>query len=279
MSIVEDNIITRLNYNRKEVGRKVKYSKQYHQWEFNLNGKYHKIELFHSIVSGRKKLVIDGEYLIKSESYLNNFKYKFPLDGIEFEIIQKKIDVYDLFICGKSFDIMRKEEASGTYKEIVDERLEELRKINKLNDDYDYDYDYENTNNNNNYVFEEEEEEDFDANKFNFKNENYSHNSHFRNDDDFYKSDGNNFDFSESAFEKNKKILENIDFFEDGNNTNKDNYNNNENKDNNSNNNQFNNFNFTQNNDRIDNNNMFNFNNNNKLNNNYNMYSDDKKKD
>ena len=40
MSIVEDNVITRLNYNRKEVGRKVKYSKQYHQWEFILNGRF-----------------------------------------------------------------------------------------------------------------------------------------------------------------------------------------------------------------------------------------------
>ena len=55
MSIVGDNVITRLNYCRKDVGRKLKSSKQYHQWEFSLNGIYHKIELFHSVVSGKKK--------------------------------------------------------------------------------------------------------------------------------------------------------------------------------------------------------------------------------
>ena len=70
MSIAGNNVITRLNYIQKEVGRKVKSSKKYHQWEFSLNGNYHKIELFHSLVSGRKKLVVDGDYILKDDSDL-----------------------------------------------------------------------------------------------------------------------------------------------------------------------------------------------------------------
>ena len=90
MSFAGDNLVTRLNYCKKDVGRKIKSSKQYHQWEFTLNGVYHRIELFHSLVSGRKKLVLDGEYLLKDSSYLNDFRFDLDVDGVEVEIEQKK---------------------------------------------------------------------------------------------------------------------------------------------------------------------------------------------
>ena len=37
--------VTNCYYSENNVGRKIKISKQYHNWEFCLNGNYHKIEL------------------------------------------------------------------------------------------------------------------------------------------------------------------------------------------------------------------------------------------
>ena len=116
MSIVENNVITRLNYCKKDVGRKIKASKQYHQWEFTLNGVYHKVELFHSLITGKKKLVVDGELILNNDSYLTDFKFEFEIDDKIAEIKQKQMQSYELFICGKSFDEMKKDEYMGNIK-------------------------------------------------------------------------------------------------------------------------------------------------------------------
>ena len=209
MSIAGNNVITRLNYIQKEVGRKVKSSKKYHQWEFSLNGNYHKIELFHSLVSGRKKLVVDGDYILKDDSYFNDFRYEFELDGKILELKQKKMNEYELFICDKSFNEMKKEEQEGKYIDLVKKQIEKL----KLNNEYNKIY-----KNNRNKIYEEhdfeqeeEEDEEYENNNYGFqnnynykKNIQYSNNNfsnNFRNDDDFYKSNGDDFDFSQTAFE------------------------------------------------------------------------------
>jgi len=127
MSVIGDNVITRLNYSHREVGRKFKSTKQYHQWEFSLNGTYHKIELFHSFITGRKKLVVDGDYILKDDSYFSDFKFEFEIEDIIVEIRQKKLNVYKLYICGKSFDIMKQEEAQGINKEEVEKKIEKLK--------------------------------------------------------------------------------------------------------------------------------------------------------
>ena len=285
MSIAGNNVITRLNYIQKEVGRKVKSSKKYHQWEFSLNGNYHKIELFHSLASGRKKLVVDGDYIFKDDSYFNDFRYEFELDGKIIEIKQKKMNEYELFICDKSFNEMKKEEQEGKYIDLVKKQIEKL----KLNNEYNKNY-----KNNRNKIYEEhdfEQEEDEDEeyennnygfqNNYNYKNIQYSHNNlsnNIRNDDDFYKSIGDDFDFSQTAFEKNKKILENFDFFgdDDNSNMNRNNYQNQNNQNfNQFTNNNGNNDNLSFNNNRFQNkqnNNSFNYINNNnfRINNNQN---------
>ena len=232
MSIVGNNVITRLNYCQKDVGRKFKLSKQYHQWEFSLNGEYHKVELFHSFVSGRKKLVVDGDYILKDDSYFKNFKFEFEIDGKIVELKQTKINEYDLIICGKSFKEMKKEEIDGVFKDSIEQKIEELKKNNEYNKPYNNkrnikyeEHDFE--------LEEEEDEEEYENENDSYRNEkNYNSNSisnnknNDRNDDDFYKSDGNNFDFSNTTFEKNKKILQNFDFFGDDDNNNNCNNNN-----------------------------------------------------
>ena len=234
MSIVENNVITRLNYCHKDIGRKMKISKQYHQWEFTLNGVYHKIELFHSKISGNKKLFVDGDYILKEESYYNNFKYNFEIDGKLAQIKQKKLNEYDLFICGKSFEEMKKEENDGINQDIIEQKIEELKRNNEYNnpipkkrnvnyEEHDFEMEEEEDE-------EENEDETYRNNNNNNDNKNFNLNSNLNNnrdDDDFYKKDGNNFDFSDTAFEKNKKILENFDFFGDDNISNNNNINNN----------------------------------------------------
>ena len=276
MSIAGNNVITRLNYCQREIGRKIKSSKKYHQWEFSLNGNYHKIELFHSLASGRKKLVVDGEYIFKDDSYLSDFKYEFEVDGKILELKQKKTNEYELFICDKSFSIMKKEEQEGKDSDLVEKKIEELKLCNEYNKRYinkrnqmfeEHDFEQEEeeeeceeSENNDNYV-KNNCKNDF-SNNYNMNN-NYNKNNNCRNDDDFYKSNDNDFDFSNTAFEKNKKILENFNFFGEENNSN--NNNNYQNQNNN------NNLNYINNNynNNIRNNNNINFN----FQNNYNIHN------
>ena len=90
MSFSGENLLTNLNYFKQNVGRKIKLSKNYHLWEFNLNGIYHRIELFHSIIKGNIRVLLDGKILEKQQMF------EFELDGVLIEIIKriKKILFY-----------------------------------------------------------------------------------------------------------------------------------------------------------------------------------------
>ena len=223
MSFSGQNLLTNLNYFKQQVGRTIKASKNYHLWEFNLNGIYHRIELFHSLIKGNIRVVLDGKLLG------NDSMFEFDIDGTLIEIVKKSREDFILYIGERTFNEMLKEESTGKNKDLVEKKLEDLRKknnnnnfnINKnpdiyyknnvdINLDSDDDIWYENKN----YKITNE-----NNNSINNKNK-FVNNS--RDDDNFYKSN-NNLDFSDKVFEKNKKILENINFFED----NDDNINNN----------------------------------------------------
>ena len=226
MSFSGQYLLTNLNYFRQKIGRKIKATKNYHLWEFNLNGIYHRIELYHSLVSGNIRVLLDGQILEK------NLRFDFDIDGIIVEIIKKNLEDFDLYVGERTFNEMLKEEMSGKNRDLVAKKLEDLRKKNEkigLNDN----------NGRKNLLFNQniginlDSDDDLDNENINTKK--------CRDDDDFYKSNGNNLDFSEGVFEKNKKILENINFFEEDNNNNNNNnwnnynYNNNYNVNNNSN--------------------------------------------
>ena len=214
MSFSGENLLTNLNHFKQQVGRKIKATKNYYLWEFNLNGIYHRIELYHSLVSKNIRVLLDGQILEK------DFMYAFEIDNVPIEITKRSKEDFVLYIDERTFDEMLKEEKSGKNRDLVNKKMEDLRKNNgninfNINRNERINY---NKNIDNN--LDDEDEYIINENKITNK---------FRDDDNFYKSNGNNLDFFDGAFEKNKKILENIDFFDDNDNPNNDFNNNNSN--------------------------------------------------
>ena len=96
--------VTNCYYTENNVGRKIKISKQYHNWEFCLNGNFHKIELYHSRASLKKVLYLDGKILQHENTYKNTFECSFLLDYVQCKIIQTKSDKFDFLINEKNFN-------------------------------------------------------------------------------------------------------------------------------------------------------------------------------
>ena len=105
-----------LFYEEREVGKTVSSSKKYYLWEFKLNNKHHKVEMYHSRVSTKKKLCIDEKIICEKESYKNTFEYTFILSNHRFQVIQLKSDKFDLRIDGISFGMLMVEEKNGNLK-------------------------------------------------------------------------------------------------------------------------------------------------------------------
>jgi len=86
----------------KEVGKTIKSSKKYYIWEFDLSNKLHKVEIFHSKLSGKKKLLLDGKVLTQTKSYSHEFTYSFKIDKHYFNVDYVG-DKFDLRIDNKKF--------------------------------------------------------------------------------------------------------------------------------------------------------------------------------
>jgi len=91
----------------REVGKTIKSSKKCYVWEFVLNGIRHKVEMFHSKISGKKKLVLDGKVLMESKSYSNEFTYSFKIDKNYFNVDQMGSDKFEMRIDNRSFSAMQ----------------------------------------------------------------------------------------------------------------------------------------------------------------------------
>ena len=77
-----------------------------------MNNKHHKVQLSHSKLSGKKKLIVDDEVIIenKTKKLFNN---SFQIESYEFNLVQKGDSKYDIIINEESFDyIMEKAEDS-----------------------------------------------------------------------------------------------------------------------------------------------------------------------
>jgi len=42
-------------------------TKKYHIWQFVLKDKHHKVEIFHSVLTGKKKITLDGNTLTEDQ--------------------------------------------------------------------------------------------------------------------------------------------------------------------------------------------------------------------
>ncbi len=122
--------IKNLFFNKSQVGRTIKASKNYYVWEFVLEGSVHKIEIFHSLVSGKKTLTYNGSVLSEDETYSSDFSYSFSIKKHKINIEQKSQEKFELTIDKLLFATLVDDEALGTYKFINKEndKVEDLLK-------------------------------------------------------------------------------------------------------------------------------------------------------
>ena len=71
--------------------------------------------MFHSKLTGKKKLCLDANVVIEDKSYKSDFIYSFKIEKHYFNVAQLD-DKYDLRIDNRSFDIWMHEERSGRLK-------------------------------------------------------------------------------------------------------------------------------------------------------------------
>lgn len=108
--------IEKLFKDEREVGKTFKGTKKYYVWEFVLNGKFHKVEMFHSKVSSKKKLCLDAQVLIEDKSFSTDFQYSFGIDKNYFNVVQLTMDKFDLRIDNRPFEHLMSDERSGRLK-------------------------------------------------------------------------------------------------------------------------------------------------------------------
>lgn len=108
--------IKSLFHSKNQVGRNIKSTKLYNVWEFVLEDKLAKIELFNSILSGKKSLLFNGKLIYEDESFSNDFSHSFIIKLHKISIIQKNQDRFDLLIDNYNFNTLIEDESNGNFK-------------------------------------------------------------------------------------------------------------------------------------------------------------------
>ena len=91
-------------------------SKVLFTWEFVLNGTAHKIELWDSKLSGKKKLAVNDEVIADYKDSIAVFNYSFDLDSHSFNLVQLSDGNYDIKIDGIFFNELKQAELSDRLK-------------------------------------------------------------------------------------------------------------------------------------------------------------------
>ena len=91
-------------------------SKVLFTWEFVLNGTAHKIELWDSKLSGKKKLAVNDEVIADYKDSIAVFNYSFDLDSHSFNLVQLSDGNYDIKIDGIFFSDLKQAELSDRLK-------------------------------------------------------------------------------------------------------------------------------------------------------------------
>lgn len=121
--------IKNMFFDRREVGRTVKSSKIYYVWEFVTNKRVCKVELFHSKVSGKKKLVLDGKVIMEDESFSADFSYSFKVEKLRCKLVQHSSKKFELTINSKLYNSLMEDEKNQGY----DQENDELEKQMEMN--------------------------------------------------------------------------------------------------------------------------------------------------
>lgn len=83
--------------------------------------------MFHSKLSGKKKLCLDANVVIEDKSYKSDFIYSFKIDKNYFNVAQVD-DKFDLRIDNRSFEMLMHEERSGRLKSSNSEKHRTIEK-------------------------------------------------------------------------------------------------------------------------------------------------------
>lgn len=73
---------------RREVGQHVKSSKVLFLWKFNMDDKDYIIELYNSMLSGKKKILQNGHCLYQNNSFQGSFNFPFNIGRNSLSIVQ-----------------------------------------------------------------------------------------------------------------------------------------------------------------------------------------------
>lgn len=105
--------IKNLNHFERDVAKHIKSTKKQFIWEFTLDGKLHKIELFDSRITGKKKVIKDGLILMQTEDEVAFIK-TFDVGKHHCTLIQHG-EKYELRIDNQSFNHLMDLERNKIY--------------------------------------------------------------------------------------------------------------------------------------------------------------------
>ena len=146
------------NYlNIKQYSSKVLYT-----WSFKLKGEEHKVELWDSKLSGKKKLAVDGDVIVDYKTSCAIFNYSFKLDGYYFNVVQIADGKFDIKINSFFFKELIEAEEQGILNTQVNKNNVENTDEDEQNNNNDEDNKQYENNNKEKY---NEEEDDDDENK------------------------------------------------------------------------------------------------------------------
>ena len=120
-----------------------------HTWNFKLKGTHHKIELWDSRLSGKKKLAHNDKVIVENNNSIAVFNYSFQLDGYYFNLVQTGSTEYDLKINDQFFKEIMAAEKSGDFKPSKKEDYPEESQLDNSNAN-SISFENNNINNNNN---------------------------------------------------------------------------------------------------------------------------------
>lgn len=107
--------ISNLRTESSELGRIFKSSKACFVWEFVLDGVQRRIEIVHSRITGKRRITMNGDLVVKVQKFTFEFTYSFLIDKHYVNLVQTAPDTYDLRIDNLSFNSLMNQQKSDKY--------------------------------------------------------------------------------------------------------------------------------------------------------------------
>ena len=111
-----------------------------HIWEFTLKNTYEKVELWDSIMSGKKKLAVNDKVIVEKNESCAIFNYSFKLNGYFINLVQLSDSVFDLKINDFFFKDLMAYEESGELREARKKREKNINLKEETNIDINAEY-------------------------------------------------------------------------------------------------------------------------------------------